>query len=532
MADVPDLKTASAEARSELRDYLNTRDDRRRVLPKALLVGVIAGLVAVAFRASLDVAEGGRGRILQWAHAHPGYGWIVAALFSAVGATVSLVIVRRVAPETSGSGIPHLAAVLHRHRALRWTVVLPAKFVGGVFALGSGMVLGREGPTLQMGGAVGTGVARLLKLPKREELVLTASGAGAGLAAAFNAPLSGLVFVLEELQRDFRPLVFGAAFVAAASADVVGRLFTGQLPAFSVPSYPTPDLGLLPVFALLGVVSGILGVAFNRSLVASLNAFAAIKARHSLFVGGLVGAGVGLIAYIAPTAISSGHHIAETATTGNLTLLSIPIFFVARFALTMGSYGTGAPGGIFAPLLSLGALLGLGIGNVVHLVAPSVPLEVGAFAVVGMAAYFTAIVRAPLTGIVLLVEMTQSYALMLPLLVAVFCAYATAEAFGDLPIYEALLQRDLLKGGATPLAHDEPIVLELEIEPGAPFDGKQIRELGLPQGVVLVSCREGHREWVPSAGTRLQAHTRITAVISPDSEGGLHDFREGCEKEG
>lgn len=530
MDEASGSRAGRAAARSELQDYLNAQSDRRRVLPKALLVGVVSGLLAVAFKGALLLADLGRGRVLDWAHRHPAWGPLVAALFSAAGAALALLVVRRVAPETSGSGIPHLEAVLHRRRDLRWATVLPAKFVGGVLALGAGMNLGREGPTVQMGGAVGAAVARGLRVPKREELVLTAAGAGAGLAAAFNAPLSGLVFVLEELQRDFRPLVFGAAFVAAASADVVARLLSGQIPAFTVPSYPAPALPLLLAFAVLGALSGGFGILFNRGVVASLNAFARVSARWALPVGGAVGAVVGLVAYLSPLMGGGGHGVVEAATAGEISLAAVPLLLLVRFALTVGSYGTGAPGGIFAPLLALGALLGLGVGALAHVVAPGVPLQVGAFAVVGMATAFTGIVRAPLTGIVLIVEMTQSYTLMLPLLVASFCAYAVAEGLGSLPIYEALLQRDLLRGGES-VVHAAPIVLEREVEPRSPFEGRRVRDLGLPPGVVLVGCRQGDQEWVPTAETRLPAHTWVTAVVAPDSEGGLAAFREGCEGE-
>ena len=179
-------------------------------------------------------------------------------------------------------------------------------------------------------------------------------------------------------------------------------------------------------------------------------------------------------------------------------------------------------------LLALGSMIGLYFGDVTSQLYPHAGVMPGAFAVVGMAAYFTAIVRAPLTGIVLIVEMTSSYALSLPLLVACFCAYGVAEALKDMPIYEALLQRDLARSSGEVPSLDEPVVMELEVEPGSPFAGRKVRELGLPSGVLLVSCRDGHREWVPDANTSLEPHVRITAVISQDSEEGLRAFREGC----
>lgn len=524
--DASTTEVGKHEAKTELREFLHTRDDRHRVFPKAALVGAIAGCVAVAFRSLLALADYSRNHLIAWAHGFQA-GWLIPTSVSAIGAFFALFIVRHWAPETSGSGIPHVESVLRRHRMFRWQRVLAAKFFGGVAAIGSGLALGREGPTIQMGGAVGAGTARLLKTSTQERLTLVAAGAGAGLAAAFNAPLAGLIFVLEELQRDFRPMVFGAAFIAAAAADVISRLFSGQLPVFSAPAYPAPSLSLLPAFAILGIAAGVLGVLFNRGIVASLNGFQSLPARLKVFAGVTVGAAVGLVGFLSPGLIGSGHGIAEVALSAKLSLAALPLFFAGRFLLTLGSYGTGMPGGIFAPLLALGAILGLLVGDLTGMAFPHAAVLPGAFAVVGMAAYFTAIVRAPLTGIVLIVEMTSSYALSLPLLVACFCAYGVAEATKNLPIYETLLQRELASGQDFTQAHNETVVLELELEPGAPFDGRKVRDLGLPQGVLFVSCRDGHREWLPDANTKLGGHMRVTAVVSEHSPGGIGALRAG-----
>jgi CIC family chloride channel protein len=438
-------------------------------------------------------------------------------------------MVRRFAPETSGSGIPHLEAVLHRLRTLDWKRVLPVKFIAGALAIGGGLAMGREGPTVQMGGSVGDAVSRWLKVPPRERRTLIAAGAGAGLAAAFNAPLAGVIFVLEEVQRDFHPFVFGAAFLAAAIADIVARLLSGAFPVFSIPNYPTPPTLSLPIFALLGICAGLLGVAFNRSLLATINLFSRAKGRWSLVLAATVGMAVGIIGWFSPMTVGGGHSLAETALAGNFVLALIPILFLVRFVMTISSYSTGAAGGIFAPLLALGALLGLGLGQIAHSFAPSVVPEPAVFAVVGMAAYFTAIVRAPLTGIVLIVEMTGNYQQMLPLLVACFCAYAVAELLNDLPIYEALLERDLLRDGSH-LKLKEPIVIDLVIEHGAPFDGQEVRMLGLPPGCVLVRCTENGHVFVPTAMTCLEAHMKVTAVIAPEAAHGLTVLRDGCKR--
>jgi CIC family chloride channel protein len=492
------------------------------------LVGFGAGLVALLFRAVLTGADALRNGLITWAQRMPLWGWIFPILFGALGAGISVAITRRYAPETSGSGIPHLEAVLHRFRKLEWKRVLPVKFFGGILSIGSGMALGREGPTVQMGGAVGDAISRWLKVSPRERLTLISAGAGAGLAAAFNAPLSGLVFVLEEIRRDFQPIVFGAVFIAAAIADIVVRIGAGQFPVFAVPSYPMPPLTSLPIFALLGVMAGLLGVLFNRGLLTAIRLYARLPGRFVLPAAAITGGVIGLVGWFSPSMIGSGNSLAQSVLKGDMLLAAIPLFFGIRFILTTTSYGSGAPGGIFAPLLVLGALIGLAIGQIAHNLAPAIVPIPAVFAVVGMAAYFAAIVRAPLTGIMLIIEMTGNYSQMLPLLVACFCAYAVAEALKDLPIYEALLERDLKKIGGK-FFLEKPVVVDYTISMDAPFAGREVRSLGLPAGCILVRCSDGKREWVPKANTRLEAEMRITAVIAPEALKGLEILRIGCE---
>jgi CIC family chloride channel protein len=446
------------------------------------------------------------------------------------GALISVALVLRFAPDAGGSGIPHLEGVLQRFRSLNWKRVLPVKFIGGVVAIGSGLALGREGPTVQMGGSLGDAVSRWLKVSQQERMTLITAGAGAGLAAAFNAPLSGLVFVLEEVRRDFQPIVFGAAFIAAVISDIVARIGSSQFPVFSVPAYAIQPLAALPVFAILGVAAGALGVLYNRSLLTTTALFGKLPSRLVLPAAALTGALIGLAGWFSPEIIGSGHSLTEAVLKGNLILSLVPLYFVVRFCLNILSYGTGAPGGIFAPLLGMGALLGLGIGQIAHMWVPDAAPTAAVFAVVGMAAFFTAIVRAPLTGIMLILEMTGNYAQMLPLLVSCFCAYAIAEFLNDTPIYEALLQRDLRAQGDQIFPLMEPIIAEFIIQPDAPFVGQQVRWLGLPPGCILIRISDGKMEYVPKADTILRAHMRITAVIAPEAVGAMEVLRDGTSK--
>lgn len=518
----------SSDLHSEIKEYLTISRQRHRVFPRAAVAGLFAGLLALLFRLTLAGGDILREHLITLGHRYGALGWLLPVSFGAIGASVAVALTQKYAPEASGSGIPHLEAVLHRFSRLHWLRLLVVKFFGGAIAIASGLALGREGPTVQMGGAVGDAVARLSKSQASERLAIISAGAGAGLGAVFNAPLSGLMFTVEELRRDFQPIVFGAAFIACVIADVIMRIGTGQRPVFLVPSYPASPLGSLFAFAVLGAVLGLVGVLFNRGLLIALDWRDRVPKRWGLPLAALVGGIVGLIGYFEPHLVGSGHQIGQLALTDGIVLEVIPLFFILRFFMTIASYATGTPGGIFAPMLALGALLGLFVGGIAQRLLPAVVPIPETFAVVGMAALFTGIVRAPITGITLIVEMTNSYQQMLPLLVSCFFAYIVAESLGDTPIYEALLERDLAQHAP---AHDlkKPTVVEFTVEIGAPFTGKEVRSLGLPPGCVLVRCSDGKREWVPRANTRLSPHMRITAVVAPEAEQAIEILRKGCQ---
>jgi len=514
---------------SEIEEDLQIRRQRRKLFPLAALVGLGAGLVSAFFGGCIETADKLRNALIAWSAQFPEWGWIFPVLFGVTGAGLSLFIVRRYAPETSGSGIPHIEAVMNRLRTLKWSRVLPVKFISGILSIGGGLALGREGPTVQMGGAVGNGVSTFFNVRPREQRTLIGAGAGAGLAAAFNAPLSGVMFVLEEIQRDFHPLVFGAVFLSAAIADIVVRYFSGSRMSFIVPNYPALSIASLPFFVLLGLVAGLLGVLYNRSLIGTINLFDLFKGKGRLGVAAFVGAVAGLAGWFSPLAIGSGHSLSGSVLVGKFAFSSIPLFFVFRFFLAITSYSTGASGGIFSPLLSLGALSGFAVGYVFQYVAPSIVTEPAVFAVVGMAAYFSASVRAPLTGVALIVEMTGGYEQMLPLLVSCFCAYAVAEMMNNLPIYETLLERDLDRDGSG-LNLTEPMLFDFEIEEGSFFSGKKISALGLPSGCLLIRYVLDGKEYVPRADTLLEDHMRITAIIAPEAEESITMIRKGCHK--
>jgi len=422
---------------------------RRHILPKALAVGVVAGLIASGFRMLLQFCELGR---IAWIQRLPlAWGLVVALGVGALGSGFGLWLVRRFAPETAGSGIPDLQSVVLGEKQLLWRRVLPVKFLAGVAGISSGLTLGREGPTVQMGGATGIMVSTWFRVKRGEgeRKALVSAGAAAGLAAAFNAPLAGMIFVLEELTGSLTPVVFVASFLAAVSADVVCRVVTGETPVFALHGMPGPSLHTLPVAALLGVLAGFAGVGFNKGLLRSLDLFDRLRHWPPFAVGACAGLVAGLAAWIYPWVSGSGALLSEKAIDGEIAVKWMLVLIAARFVLTMVSYGSGAAGGIFAPLLVLGSLGGLCVGAGVHAILPGWAAFPETFAVIGMGALFTATVRAPLTGIVLMIELTGEYGFMLPLLVSCLAAYGVAEAMGDTPIYEALRERSGAAGRVT-----------------------------------------------------------------------------------
>jgi CIC family chloride channel protein len=423
---------------------------RRHILPKALVIGLVAGLISSAFREALQWSEVHR---IIWLHGlSPIAGLFGALIVGSVGGGLGLWLVRRFAPEASGSGIPHIKSVVLGEEQLHWRRVLPVKFFAGLASIGGGMALGREGPTIQIGGATGLMVSTWFRVKpgEGERKALISAGAGAGLAAAFNAPLAGVIFVLEELHGAFTPVIFVAAFLASVTADVVCRVMTGDTPVFALRGMPVPSLNALPVALVVGGIAGLGGVLFNRSLLASLDGFDRLRRWPPFAVGALAGLVAGLAAWIYPDVSGSGAILAEHAMAGEVAIRGVIVLVAARFVLTMVSYGSGSAGGIFAPLLVIGALGGLAVGSVAHLIAPVWAEHPEVFAVLGMGALLTSIVRAPLTGIVLMVELTGKYDYMLPLLVSCFAAYGVAEAMSDVPIYEALRERAKRKMDAVP----------------------------------------------------------------------------------
>ncbi len=421
---------------------------RRVHFLRAAGVGVLAGAIAVGFQVSLDYAEQGRIALLSMLHRNISWGWAILPVMAAMLGSIAAYLTSRYAPAASGSGIPHIRAVLAGKRTLDWKRILPVKFLGGVLGLGAGFSMGREGPTVQMGACVGAGLSDVLKLDGNSRKNLIAAAAGAGLGAAFNAPLAGFIFVIEELQREISPFTLVSSLIASVFAVAVSRIFTGQLPSFHIQGFPLPPLTALPLFALMGLFAGYAGVFFNGTLLWAMKYSSRLRLKMWQKAA-MVGAFTGFVGWWLPDALGGGHRIAESILRGDFTSTNLTIFLiillVGKFCLTIAGYASGIPGGVFAPLLVFGAIIGQLFGHVSAAVFPSVGATPAAYAVVCMAAIFTSSIRAPLTGIVLILEMTGNQEQLFALILTCLVAYLVAEHARSSPLYDALLEFDLAK---------------------------------------------------------------------------------------
>jgi len=409
----------------------------------ALAGGVAIGIIGAVFRASLLMAEGWRGQITVYAHQWPWLGWVVPVFLAVAGAVMARALVRR-APLASGSGVQHVEAVMRGEAGSAPLLTLPVKFFGGILAIGGGLALGREGPTIQMGAVLGTELARRFRQAGETIRDVQAALGGAGLAVAFNAPFGGALFVFEEVAKSFRLRLTIVTLVGIAAAITSCRWLLGNQPDFHVaPTGSSSASGLLG-FLLLGLFLGLLGAGYNRTSLLALDLLAAMKKLPVEARAGLVGLLVGIVGWFSPRLVGGGDGLTQEVLTSGLPVGFLFVVLVIRWVIGPLSYAAGTPGGIFSPLLLVGACLGYGFSLLWNgLVPAEMSLPPAACAVAGMAAFFTGIVRAPFTGAILIMEMTASPDLLVPMLAACAGAMITATLIGSEPIYDSLRKRML-----------------------------------------------------------------------------------------
>jgi CIC family chloride channel protein len=439
MSDVSNGKEGTAPRGPGQGEDADERSGLLQLAILSLLAGAVTGLVVALYRLCLDQADHFRHVLIDWAHQWSILGLVLVSAACALATAVAAWMVRRLSPHATGGGIPHVEKVLSGKLPPAPISLAPVKFIGGVLASASGLALGPEGPSVQMGACLAHLVGIAFRRNWRDCKALLAAGAGAGLAAAFNAPIAGAIFVLEELVRRFDTRTAVAALGASAAAISVSRLLLGNVPDFTVdPLAFAPPHRTAALFLALGVVAGFLAVVYNRTLLGTLAVANRLTRWHVELKAGLIGAAVGVLAWFLPDLVGGGHDVTQGTLAGEAVLTYLPLVFLLRFGLGPVSYAARTPGGLFAPMFVPGAQLGLLFGILCRLVFPELGVQPVAYAVVGMAAFLTGVVRAPVTAIALVIEMTASFAMLLPMLAACFTAMLVPTLLGEPPIYDSL----------------------------------------------------------------------------------------------
>ena len=437
----------SVSETSEARTHEALPEDPRglfRLLLVAALAGVLIGLVGSAFRLILQQALLLSQRMLAFADAQGSWGILVPVLAVALCAAAARALVR-LAPEAGGSGVQQIEAMMRLESEPTRLRVLLVKFFGGSLALGSGLALGREGPTIQMGAAIGASLAQAARLAAADIRIMAAALSGAGLGVAFAAPLAGVLFTFEEISRRFSVRLMLASLLACAVAWQTSLLLLGDGPIFKVPAIPPLDWTALLPALLFGCLMGALGVVYNRLVITLLEGADRFARVPGEVKAGLIGAVIGLIMWFEPTWVGGGEPLTQQLLDNPGGML-LPLLLILGVRLLIGplSYAAGTPGGLFAPALLIGALCGVLFAGLCNTYL-SMQISPVAFALLGMTAFFAAVVRAPLTGIAVIIEMTAISSLIMPMLLTTAMAVAVASAMRSPPIYDTLRLRMLGK---------------------------------------------------------------------------------------
>jgi CIC family chloride channel protein len=456
------LQAGVAERLARIRAWLARRvpGERQRLLALTIVSGGLCGLAAVAFHVSVGWLEA---LWIEPATHAPGHAWIWWTILAPAlgGAAAGLGLVYLV-PAAAGSGIPQVKVAYYRRFGFISFRETAGKFLLCVVQLGSGASLGVEGPTVHICSGVSSMLARAFRLSPENRRRMTSVGMAAGIAAAFNAPIAAVTFTLEELIGSLDQTMLSGVIVAAALAAVVEHSTPGfgSAPLFHIQrSYTLGNASSLVWYALLGVLAAVVSVAFTDSLLWLRLQFRRLKRVPKWVQPAIGGAAAGSFAVVALVFLhlngiaGDSYKTLTMALMGGLPLTAMLVLCVLKLAATVSSYSSGGSGGIFAPALFMGGMLGGAVGYIDVTVFHHPADSIGAFAVVGMGAAFAGIIRAPMTSVLIIFEMTGGYGLVLPLMIANMTAFALARTWRHTPIYEALLEQDgiYLPGGGHPL---------------------------------------------------------------------------------
>lgn len=487
---------------------------------RAIIIGMLTGLVVSLFRLTIQHFLLFVQVSFKYFHTHP-WGLILWAIASVLLALLLGWMTQR-NPNIKGSGIPQVEGQLTNQFDEKWWPVLWRKFFGGIFAIGSGLFLGREGPSIQLGATIGQGVEETANASKLNRQIGIASGAAAGLSAAFNAPIAATIFILEEVYHNFSPLIWLATFVSSLCSNMVSMQFFGLKPVLNVPyNYMLPN-NLYWHLLVLGVFLGLLG-RFYQIIILRLNGWTAkIKFLPPMTYPVIPFLLVIPIAWYLPMTLGGGNELIV-----NLRFLPISFalfcgLFLLRFVFSMISYGSQLPGGIFLPILTLGAILGAAYCAIMVQFGLIPPRYLPNFIIYAMAGYFACISKAPFTAILLITEMVGSLTHLMPLAIVAVVAYLVVDALHGEPVYTAMFNAFI--GNNPDQRQKEDVTISTTIYAGARLDGCLIKDFNWPADSIVTVIYRGEEKIIPNGQTTLKAGD--TLLLRANSTANKDVYRE------
>lgn len=464
-----------------------------------IFVGIFTGFIVSFYRWGLEVISRIRREFFGNINlANPLSLFRIWLVFIVIGLVVDFLY--RKYPKTSGSGIPQVKGlILGRIDYQNWFQELLAKFGAGILGIGAGLSLGREGPSVQLGSYIGYGFSKIFKQDCKNRNYLITSGSSAGLAGAFGAPVAGIMFSIEELYRYLNGKLLMCIFLSSIAADFVGRRFFGVQTAFNISiKYP---LEISPYFQFVlyitfGVIIAFFGKLFTFTLVKVQEIFNNLKISRTIKVSFVMTLSF-MLCFILPEVTGGGHELAESLVQKKELITILVLIFFTKLIFTAISYATGFAGGIFLPMLVLGALIGKIFGESIDLYFLTGADLTIHFVVLGMAAYFVSVVRAPLTGAILILEMTGSFHLLLAIATVAIVSYYVTELLNQHPIYDILYER-MKKDDNNEEKSAEKTIIKVTVMSESELDGKKIENLFFPRGILIVSVIRNDKEIIPN----------------------------------
>lgn len=499
--------------KTTIRKISSKRTESVYLMIRGVEVGVAAGLVCVAYRFMLQVAEDGLLHVLDYIKGSPLRIALWLALLAMIG--VLIAYLNQWEPDAAGSGIPQTAGDIRGYFSLNWWRVTLAKFIGGTLAVFSGLSLGREGPSVQLGGMAAKGAAVFTKADKTTEKRMISCGAGAGMAAAFNAPIAGTMFIFEELHHGLDRSIMCMGIVATIVADFISKIFFGQDNVFAYEAEPFP-LRHYWMLLLLGAVLGIAGSCYNVLMVKAQRLYKNIPKLPTPVKMALAFVISGVVGLLLPQVTCGGHRMTALLMNDNPQLQLMVLLLLAKFIFGAFSFSTGAPGGTLYPLCILGAYLGGIFGDVAIDSFGFSGVLRQEFVIVGMAGLFASIVRAPLTGIILVFELTGDMNNLLPLATVSLISYAVANVIGTAPFYAILFEK-AVEHTDTPVVNtkdSEKVLQSFVIPVGSSLDGKTIADIPWGKHCLIVSIDRNDVPLTPKGNTVLKEGDTLVMSIS------------------